>query len=166
MNNLPLRLANLSHLFNMKILPSTTIRTALVDYRAQLLRLVSTYPETFKHTHPALIQSIDDALLSIEGNIQEVGIVPLTCAKWPSQQFIAWTMMAPMISSSTLARQTKQLSGLTSKSLVTTTALRDTLIHHNILDTGEQSMAITATDSGLKHDPILWADCTSTWNLR
>jgi len=65
----------------MKTLPSTTIRTALVDYRAQLLRLVNTYPETFKHTHPALIQSIDDALLSIEGNIQEVGIVPLTCAR-------------------------------------------------------------------------------------
>lgn len=64
----------------MKSLPSTTIRTALIDYRALLLRLVNTYPDTYKQS-PQLIAEIDDALLSIEGNITQVAIVPMTCAR-------------------------------------------------------------------------------------
>jgi hypothetical protein len=61
-------------------LSSTTIRTALVDYRAELLRLVVLYPKTFGGNRETIAQ-IDGALLSIEGNIQDVGIVPLTCSK-------------------------------------------------------------------------------------
>lgn len=62
----------------MKTLPSTTIRYALIDYRSLLLRLVKAYPDTYKHS-PELIAQIDDVLLSIEGNIKEVAITPLTC---------------------------------------------------------------------------------------
>jgi hypothetical protein len=62
-------------------LPSTTIRHALIDYRALLIRLANDYPETFKRTHPPLIAQIDAALFEIAGNIQHVAIVPLTCVK-------------------------------------------------------------------------------------
>lgn len=64
----------------MAVLPSTTIRTALVDYRAMLIRLNNTYPETFRHTHPQLIAQIDSALMEIEGNITTVQITPCACA--------------------------------------------------------------------------------------
>jgi hypothetical protein len=60
-------------------LPATTIRSALIDYRAELIRINRKFPEVFKYTHPQLIAQIDEVLLSIEGNITEVEITPATC---------------------------------------------------------------------------------------
>lgn len=60
------------------ILSATTVRTALIDYRAELISLQSRYPHIYKE-NSAVIKSIDDALLSIEGNITEVIISPTTC---------------------------------------------------------------------------------------
>lgn len=60
------------------ILSATTVRTALVDYRAELIRMQIKYPQVYKE-NSAVIKSIDDALLSIEGNITEVMISPITC---------------------------------------------------------------------------------------
>lgn len=65
----------------MAILPSTTIRHALIDYRSLLIRLNNDWPETFQHTHPQLIAQIDAALLEIEGNITTVLLAPYACAK-------------------------------------------------------------------------------------
>ena len=62
----------------MSILSSTTIRTALVDYRAELIRMQIKYPQVYKENN-AVIKSIDDALLSIEGNITHVMISAVTC---------------------------------------------------------------------------------------
>lgn len=60
-------------------LPSTTLRTALIDYRANLLRLYNQWPDIFQHTHPKLIADIDAVLLSVEGNVTEVTILPASC---------------------------------------------------------------------------------------
>ena len=60
------------------ILSATTVRTALIDYRAELIRMQIKYPQIYKE-NSAVIKSIDDALLSIEGNITEVMISPITC---------------------------------------------------------------------------------------
>jgi len=60
------------------ILSATTVRTALIDYRAELILLQTRYPQIYKE-NSAVIKSIDDALLSIEGNITEVMISPITC---------------------------------------------------------------------------------------
>ena len=60
------------------ILSATTVRTALVDYRAELIRMQIKYPQVYKE-NSAVIESIDDALLSIEENITEVMISPITC---------------------------------------------------------------------------------------
>jgi hypothetical protein len=62
----------------MSILSSTTIRTALVDYRAELIRMQIKYPQVYKE-NSAVIKSIDDALLSIEGNVQHVMISAHSC---------------------------------------------------------------------------------------
>ena len=62
----------------MAYLTSTTLRTALVDYRAELLRLSSRYPDTYKQ-NSLTIYNIDSVLLSLEGNIDSVAIVPVSC---------------------------------------------------------------------------------------
>ena len=62
----------------MSILSSTTIRTALVDYRAELIRMQIKYPQVYKE-NSAIIKSIDDALLSIEGNVEHVMISAHSC---------------------------------------------------------------------------------------
>lgn len=62
----------------MSILSSTTIRTALVDYRAELIRMQIKHPQVYKE-NSAVIKSIDDALLSIEGNVQHVMISAHSC---------------------------------------------------------------------------------------
>ena len=62
----------------MTILSSTTIRTALVDYRAELIRMQIKFPQVYKE-NSAVIKSIDDALLSIEGNVQHVMISAHSC---------------------------------------------------------------------------------------
>ena len=62
----------------MSILSSTTIRTALVDYRAELIRMQIKFPQVYKE-NSAVIKSIDDALLSIEGNVQHVMISAHSC---------------------------------------------------------------------------------------
>jgi hypothetical protein len=62
----------------MSILSSTTIRTALVDYRAELIRMQIKYPQVYEE-NSAVIKSIDDALLSIEGNVQHVMISAHSC---------------------------------------------------------------------------------------
>ena len=59
------------------ILSATTVRTALIDYRAELIRMQTKYPQIYENS--AVIKSIDDALLSTEGNITEVMISPITC---------------------------------------------------------------------------------------
>lgn len=62
----------------MTILSSTTIRTALVDYRAELIRMQIKYPQVYKE-NSAIIKSVDDALLSIEGNVEHVMISAYSC---------------------------------------------------------------------------------------
>jgi len=59
-------------------LSATTICTALVDYRAELLRMSNKYPQMFA-ANETVIKEIDDALLSISGNITSVQIIPNTC---------------------------------------------------------------------------------------
>ena len=63
----------------MATLTSSTLRTALVDYRAELLRMTAKRPEIFGVYHGRLIAQIDDVLLEIEGNISSVLIMPLAC---------------------------------------------------------------------------------------
>ena len=64
----------------MTKLSSTTLRIALIDYRAELIRMQVKFPSSFNNAeHDSLIKSIDDALLSIDGNITEVMISPVTC---------------------------------------------------------------------------------------
>ena len=64
----------------MTILSSTTVRTALVDYRAELIRMQIKYPSSFKNEeHDKLIKSIDDALYEIEGNVEHVMISAHSC---------------------------------------------------------------------------------------
>lgn len=62
----------------MSILSSTTIRTALVDYRAELIRMQIKFPQVYKE-NSAIIKSIDDALYEIEGNVQHVMISAHSC---------------------------------------------------------------------------------------
>ena len=62
----------------MNYLRSTTLRTALVDYRVELLRMMAKYPMTYCGNE-AVIKEIDDVLLSIEGNITTVCVTPNTC---------------------------------------------------------------------------------------
>ena len=57
---------------------ATTLRTALVDYRAELLRMMNKYPSRFA-SNDAAIDEIDRVLLSIEGNITTVNVTPATC---------------------------------------------------------------------------------------
>ena len=64
-------------------LSSTTIRTALVDYRAELIRLSVKFPETFKSINDQTIAELDAVLLSIEGNVTRISITPLICAVAP-----------------------------------------------------------------------------------
>jgi len=62
----------------MTILSSTTIRTALVDYRAELIRMQIKFPQVYKE-NSAVIKSIDDALLSIDANVEHVMISAHSC---------------------------------------------------------------------------------------
>ena len=64
-------------------LSQTTLRTALVDYRAELIRLCVKFPQTFKDTNDKTIAELDAVLLSIEGNISRVSIAPLSCSVAP-----------------------------------------------------------------------------------
>lgn len=57
---------------------ASTIRTALITYRGELLKLSHKYPDQFRDCGPT-IDKIDDVLLSIEGNINTVSIAPATC---------------------------------------------------------------------------------------
>jgi hypothetical protein len=63
----------------MATLTSTTIRTALVDYRAELLQLTTKRPGIYGEHHQEIIAQIDAALLGIEGNVCSVLIQPLAC---------------------------------------------------------------------------------------
>ena len=60
------------------ILQANTLRTALIDYKAELLRLINLYPTVYKDNDQA-IDEIDKILVSIEGNITTVDITPATC---------------------------------------------------------------------------------------
>lgn len=62
----------------MSVLSSTTIRTALVDYRAELIRMQIKFPQVYKE-NSAIIKSIDDALYEIEGNVEHVMISAHSC---------------------------------------------------------------------------------------
>lgn len=64
-------------------LSQTTLRTALIDYRAELIRLSVKFPQTFKNTNDKTIAELDAVLLSIEGNISRVSITPLSCSVSP-----------------------------------------------------------------------------------
>ena len=64
-------------------LTSTTLRTALVDYRSELIRLSVRFPETFKSTNDKTIAELDAVLLSIEGNLDRIAIAPLSCTVTP-----------------------------------------------------------------------------------
>lgn len=64
-------------------LSQTTLRTALVDYRAELIRLSVKFPTVFKDTNDKTIAEIDAVLLSIEGNISRLAVVPLSCSVCP-----------------------------------------------------------------------------------
>ena len=61
------------------ILSATTLRLALISQRSELIYRQKTFPDIFNYEINATIKSIDEALLSIEGNITEVMISPITC---------------------------------------------------------------------------------------
>ena len=61
-------------------LSATTLRIALIDYRAELIRMQAKFPSSFNNAeHDSLIKSIDEVLCEIDGNIAEVMISPVTC---------------------------------------------------------------------------------------
>lgn len=62
----------------MNTLNATTLRTALVDYRAELLRMMNKYPSTFASNNET-IDEIDRVLLFIGSNITTVNVTPATC---------------------------------------------------------------------------------------
>ncbi len=62
----------------MQTLSSTTLRTALIDYRSGIMKLAAKYPQTYAGNLDKL-REIDDVLLSIEGNITSVLILSQTC---------------------------------------------------------------------------------------
>lgn len=64
-------------------LSQTTLRIALVDYRAELIRLSVRFPQTFKNTNDQTIAELDAVLLSIDGNVSRVSIAPLSCSIAP-----------------------------------------------------------------------------------
>lgn len=61
----------------MSVLSATTLRIALIDYRAELIRLSVKYPCHFKNNQT--IADIDAALLEIDGNVRHVSIQPYAC---------------------------------------------------------------------------------------
>ena len=64
----------------MAILSSTTIRLALIDYRAQLISLESKFPDVYGNSnHHQSIYDIDAALMEIEGNCTQVSVTQHTC---------------------------------------------------------------------------------------
>jgi len=64
-------------------LSQTTLRTALVDYRAELIRLSLRFPAQFGDATDKTIAELDAVLLSVEGNISRVAVVPLSCSICP-----------------------------------------------------------------------------------
>jgi hypothetical protein len=60
------------------ILHANTLRIALIDYRAELLRLMNLSPKVYKD-NDQVIDEIDKILVSIDGNITTVDINPATC---------------------------------------------------------------------------------------
>ena len=59
---------------------ASTLRTALVTYRTELLDLYVTYPEVYSHDDIAeRVAEIDIALFSVEGNVTTVNLIPATC---------------------------------------------------------------------------------------
>lgn len=67
----------------MNTLTSTTLRTALVDYRAELIRLSVRFPQTFKSVNDKTIAELDAVLLSIEGSVDRVSVAPFSCLRSP-----------------------------------------------------------------------------------
>ena len=63
----------------MAHLSSTTVRTALIDYRAEQLRMSRLYPDVFGRSSSKVITEIDAALMEIEGNVTLVSVVPAAC---------------------------------------------------------------------------------------
>ena len=61
----------------MAILSATTIRTALIDYRVELVRMQAKYPSVMDNHET--IDDIDRALMEIEGNCLEVSVTQHTC---------------------------------------------------------------------------------------
>ena len=64
----------------MAKLSATTLRIALVDYRAELIRMQVKFPSSFNNVlHNSLIKSIDEVLCEIDGNVTQVMISPAAC---------------------------------------------------------------------------------------
>jgi hypothetical protein len=62
------------------VIDATTLRTALIARRNELISRQSTYPVFFDNDEiDATVKSIDEALYAIEGNITQVMISPVTC---------------------------------------------------------------------------------------
>lgn len=62
----------------MTTIDATILRLALIDYRQRVLQLAKQFPETFAE-RSTVVKQLDDALLSIEGNVATVHIQPATC---------------------------------------------------------------------------------------
>lgn len=58
-------------------LHATVLRSSLIDYRSELLRLQNQYSKHFKNHQT--IKDIDNALLELEGNVTTVTISADTC---------------------------------------------------------------------------------------
>ena len=63
----------------MNTLSVTTLRTALIDYRAEMLRLADSFPNVYETVYRKAAREIDAVLLSIEGNVTTVVVTPNTC---------------------------------------------------------------------------------------
>jgi len=64
----------------MATLSATTLRLALIDYRAELIRQEAKFPGVYGNgRHHESIYDIDIVLMEIEGNCTEVSVIQHTC---------------------------------------------------------------------------------------
>lgn len=64
----------------MTTLSATTLRLALIDYRAELLRRGRLFPNVYDgNNHHPSVYDIDQVLYEIEGNCTTVSIAAHTC---------------------------------------------------------------------------------------
>lgn len=62
----------------MATISTATLRIALINYKTEVMEYGTLYPDVYTDTDD-IINEIDNALLSIEGNITTATVLPDTC---------------------------------------------------------------------------------------